>query len=138
MHPIFRNLLALVAGLLVGSMLNRGIVMLGAVLIPSPEGTAVTDAASIRQYMALLTPRHFIMPWLAHALGTLVGAWITASLAVKHTVQLALFLGVLFLIGGMTNLVLISSPAWFTIVDLAFAYLPMAYLGYRWRMSIMQ
>ena len=39
--------------------------------------------------------------------------------------------GAFFLIGGIAAVAMLPSPLWFTVVDLVFAYLPMAWLGYR-------
>ena len=39
--------------------------------------------------------------------------------------------GATFLIGGIAAVAMLPSPLWFTGLDLVFAYLPMAWLGYR-------
>ncbi|MDR9397724.1 hypothetical protein [Salibacter sp.] len=44
---------------------------------------------------------------------------------------MSLIIGVFFLIGGIMNVYMLPSPMWFSIVDLVFAYIPMAVLGYR-------
>ena len=69
------------------------------------------------------------MPFLAHALGTLAGAYLTGLVAVGQKMRLALVVGVVSLIGGVTAVVMLPSPLWFTVTDLGLAYIPMAYLG---------
>ena len=86
-------------------------------------------AEGLKASMPLFQPRHFIMPFLAHALGTFVGAFIAASIAATHKMKLALGIGVLFLIGGITNVLMLPSPLLFSVIDLAVAYIPMAYIG---------
>ena len=76
------------------------------------------------------TLKHFLFPFLAHALGTLVGAFVAAKISPNYGLQLAIGVGLLFLAGGITNIYLLPSPLWFTIVDLAVAYIPMAYFGW--------
>ena len=76
--------------------------------------------------MHLFQPKHFLFPFLAHALGTFVGALLTALIAANHKMLFAFVIGIFFLAGGVTNVLMLPSPIWFTIVDLA-AYLPMAY-----------
>ena len=83
----------------------------------------------LKASMHLFEPKHFLFPFLAHALGTLVGAFIAAKLAANKHIKIGLLIGVFFLVGGIANIVMLPSPPWFTIVDLVFAYLPMAYLG---------
>ena len=129
MNPILRNILAVVAGYIIGSVVNMGILNLGGSIIPLPEGASVTDIESIKASMHLYETKHFIMPWLAHALGTLVGAFIAVKLAVSHHMKLALGIGVIFLLGGIAVAWLIGSPLLVTAVDLIGAYLPMAWLG---------
>ena len=68
-------------------------------------------------------------PFLAHALGTLVGAYIAARFAANNNMRFALLIGLIFLAGGIANVMMLPSPLWFTLVDLLGAYIPMAYLG---------
>ena len=129
MNTILRNTLAVVAGLVVGSAVNMGIIMISGSIIPPPEGADVTTMEALKESMYLFQPKHFIFPFLAHSLGTLVGAILTATIAVKHKMKFALAIGGFFLIGGITNVFMLPSPTWFTIVDLVGAYIPMAWMG---------
>ena len=129
MKPVVRNILAFVAGAVLGSVVNMLIIMLSSFVIPPPSGADVTTAEGLKASMHLFQPRHFIMPFLAHALGTFVGAFIAASIAATHKMKLALGIGVLFLIGGITNVLMLPSPLWFSVIDIAVAYIPMAYIG---------
>ena len=74
MKTLLRNILAIVIGLAVGASLNMSLVVFGPYLIPPPTGVDVTDAQSIRESIHLFGPEHFVIPFLAHALGTLTGA----------------------------------------------------------------
>ena len=79
--------------------------------------------------MHLFQPKNFIMPFLAHALGTLAGAFFAALIAANHKMKFALVIGFVFMAGGITNVIILPSPTWFTILDVAGAYIPMAYLA---------
>jgi hypothetical protein len=129
MNPIIRNILAVIAGLVVGSMVNMGIIAISSSIIPPPEGADVTTMDGLKASLHLFQPRHFIFPFLAHALGTLVGAIIAGMIAATHKMKFALSIGLIFMIGGIINVVMLPSPLWFTIVDLAGAYIPMGWLG---------
>ena len=129
MNPIIKNILAVLAGFLLGSAVNMGIIMILGYVIPPPEGVDVTNMESIKASMHLFEPKHFISPFLAHALGTLVGAMVTAWIAATHKMKFALGIGVFFLIGGITNVFMLPSPTWFAILDVTGAYLPMAWIG---------
>ncbi len=96
MNPIVRNILAVIAGVIVGSVVNMGIITLSGMVIPPPAGVDVTTTESLKASMHLFEPKHYIMPFLAHALGTLVGAIIAASIAVNRKMIVALIIGAVF------------------------------------------
>lgn len=129
MPVIVRNVIAVLAGLLVGGAVNGALIALSPSLIPPPPGVDVSNAESLAAAMHLFEPRHFVMPFLAHALGTLVGALIAYLIAATHRARLAYLIGLLFLAGGIAASFMIPAPAWFIALDLLVAYLPMAWLG---------
>lgn len=131
MNPIVRNILAVVAGLLVGIAVNMGLILISGKIIPPPEGADVTSAEGLKASLHLFEPRHFVFPFLAHALGTLAGALLAATLAASRKTAMAMVVGAFFLVGGIANVILLPSPVWFNVLDLVGAYVPMAWLGSR-------
>ena len=129
MNPIVRNILAVIAGLVVGGAVNMGIIMISGSIIPPPEGVDNTTMEGLKAGMHLFQPKHFILPFLAHALGTFVGALLAAIIAATHKMKFALSIGIFFLVGGIANVIMLPSPTWFTVVDIAGAYIPMSYLA---------
>ena len=127
-----RNALAVIAGLIIGSMVNMGLVILGSEIIPPPAGVDVTDMENIKASMHLFEPQHFAFPFLAHALGTLAGAFIAARIARSHHLKWALGIGGLFMLGGIANAFMLPAPLWFILLDLVGAYIPMAWIGGKW------
>ena len=99
MNPIIRNILALIAGWIVGSVINMGLIQMGHALIPI-EGIDPSDMEALASVMPTLDFKYFIFPFLAHALGTLAGAIVAGLLAVSHKMKFSLGVGVLFLLGG--------------------------------------
>jgi hypothetical protein len=129
MKTTIRNIIALVLGLVVGGVVNIGLIMLGPALLPPPPGVDVTSTESIATSIHLFEPRHFVVPFLAHALGTFAGALVAYLLAASHRFTFAIVVGVFFLFGGITNAFMIPAPTWFIIVDLVGAYVPMAVIA---------
>jgi hypothetical protein len=129
MKTTVRNILAIVVGLIIGSGVNMGLIVVSGFVIPPPEGADVTSMESLKATMYLFEAKHFIFPFLAHALGTLVGAFVAAQIATNHKMKLALAVGIFFLIGGIMNIMNLPSPVWFNALDLISAYLPMAWIG---------
>ena len=128
MNPVIRNILALVAGWLVGSIINMGLIQTGHTLIPI-EGVDPSDMEALAAVMPTLDFKYFIFPFLAHALGTLAGAIVAGLLAVTHKMKFSLGIGVLFLIGGIMVNYMLPGPTWFAIADIVLAYIPMAWIG---------
>ncbi|MFA5684531.1 MAG: hypothetical protein WCZ65_06040 [Lysobacteraceae bacterium] len=125
-----RLIVAVILGLVLGSLVNMALIMLGGLLIAPPPGADLSTAEGLRAAAPQLAPRHFLFPFLAHALGTLAGAFIAAKLAVRRKPLAALLVGGLFFIGGILAASMIPAPAWFIALDLILAYFPCAWLGY--------
>lgn len=129
MPKVLRNVLAVVAGVVIGSAVNGGLIALGPSLIPPPAGVDPSTVESLGKGIHLFEPRHFVMPFLAHALGTVAGAIAAYLIAASHKATFAYVIGAVFLCGGIAACFMIPAPAWFMVLDLAAAYLPMAWLG---------
>jgi hypothetical protein len=129
MNPIAKNVLAAILGFFAGSAVNMALVNIGPHVVPLPEGADVTTMEGLRQSMTLFTPANFAFPFLAHALGTLAGAFVAAKVAAGHRMKFAVGIGILFLMGGVAMVSMVGGPMWFNTCDLLFAYIPMALLG---------
>lgn len=134
MHPLIRNVLAVILGAVIGAAVNMGFIIVGPSIIPAPAGVDVTSMESISASIHLFAPKHFVFPFLAHALGTLVGAMVASLVAASHQRMFAYLIGCLFLVGGIVSAFIIPAPVWFLVLDLVGAYLPMAWLG-EWLLS---
>lgn len=131
MHPLMRNILAVVAGVVIGSVVNMGLIGVSGSVIPPPNGANVTTMEGLKASMHLFEPKHFLFPFLAHALGTLAGAAVAAFIAANRKLQMAMVIGAFFLAGGVASVLMLPSPAWFNAVDLIGAYIPMAWIGWK-------
>jgi hypothetical protein len=129
MNKHLKNIIAVIAGLILGSIVNMFIILISPHIISPPAGADVTTEEGLKQSLHLLEPKHFLMPFLAHALGTFFGSLITSFIAFNHKLKLGLIAGIIFLIGGIINVIILPAPLWFDIVDLLFAYIPFAYLS---------
>ncbi|MBL7713322.1 MAG: hypothetical protein JNL13_12680 [Chitinophagaceae bacterium] len=130
MHPALKNLIAVITGIIIGSIVNMALIGISGAVIPPPEGVDMKTAEGLKTAMHLLEPRHFIFPFLAHALGTFAGAWITAKIAATVKMRFALAIGIFFLAGGVANIFMLpGAPVWFCVLDLVLAYIPMAWLA---------
>jgi hypothetical protein len=127
-----KSILLSVAGLLIGVITNGVIVQIGSQIVKAPKGLDLSTEQGLAKAMPLMGAEHFVFPFLAHAIGTLVGAYFVSRMKVNRALLNAMAIGFAFLAGGvMMVLTLPGTPWWFVATDLVLAYLPMAYLGYK-------
>lgn len=131
MNATVKNIIVVIVGLLVGGIINGGLISIGSSIIPAPEGVDMNSMEGLKQAMPLLQPMNLIFPFLAHALGVLVGAFIVAKFSETNKFNFAMLIGVLFLLAEITMVVLVGGPLWFIVLDLVGAYFSMAWLGYK-------
>ncbi|MEM7349178.1 MAG: hypothetical protein AAF657_00125 [Acidobacteriota bacterium] len=129
MSPTIKNILAVILGIVIGGGINMLIVTYGGAVVPAPEGVDPSDVESIKANLHLYEAKHFAVPFLAHALGTLVGAIVAFMLAANRKAMCAYIIGVVFLLGGIAMAVMLQGPVWFISLDVLVAYIPMAWLG---------
>lgn len=128
MNPIVKNILAVIVGWFGGSIFNMGLIITGHSIFPI-DGIDPNDRKAFAEVLPTLDFEYFIFPFLAHALGTLVGAAIAYKIAASHKMKMAMIIGVLFLIGGIVVNYILPGPTWFAIADILVAYIPMAWIG---------
>lgn len=129
-NVIFRNVTAVVIGLIIGGQINMGILKLGMKILPLPDGVDFNKIETIAANIDKYTFPHFVNVFLAHGLGTFLAAFLCVKLAKSQHFKLAMVDGILFLIGGIMAVTMIPAPMTFNIIDLVGAYIPMAWFGY--------
>ena len=135
MNRTIKNILAVIAGWIGGSIINMGLIKTGHMVLPI-DGIDPNDMEALAAIMPTLEFDYFVFPFLAHALGTLVGATIAGLIAANHKMKFSLAIGGLFLLGGIMINYMITGPMWFTVTDIVIAYIPMAWIGGRIALSM--
>jgi hypothetical protein len=123
------NSLGLILGLFSGAMANGLIIGISDKIIPPPKGADLKTEEGLKLAMQMMEAKHFIMPFLAHAIGSFVGALICVLIARTYVLNLAFSIAFVFMLGGIYMITILPSPWWFNLLDVTFAYLPMAYFG---------
>jgi hypothetical protein len=124
-----RSILAVFAGIIIGSTCNMGLIQLGNYLVELPEGIIPNSMESLEENIHKFSFIHFVFPFLAHAIGTFVGAIVVAFIDRKQSYVTVYLIGLLFFVGGLMMVIQLPAPFPFEFVDLVFAYFPMAWLG---------
>lgn len=109
---MWRNLGAIILGLIVGMIVNLLVLQLNSLVFPLPEGTDASDYDALRVAMQSQPALAWVGVVLAHLGQAFIGGWVAARLGVSRPVLLALIVGGLSLAGGIANAVMLSTPAW--------------------------
>lgn len=99
--------------------------------MPPPAGFDGNSMKGVAATIHLLQPIDYIVPFLAHAVGPLVGVLVAMFIAATSRRTIAIILGCLFLTAGIIANIMIPAPMWYRAIDVLLAYVPMAYLGYK-------
>ena len=126
MKTIIKNILVVLGGCLFGSAVNMGLIIAGNQLIPFDDGMNPMNAN-------MWEIKYFLFPFLAHAMGTLSGAFIAAKFSASYHMVFAICIGIFFLLGGISMVFIMPAPFWFIVADLSLAYIPMGWFG--WKLS---
>ena len=126
MKQILKNIAIVILGIIIGMIINIGLIVLGGIIFPLPENFEPMNAMNWNL-------KYFIFPFLAHSIGTLSGALIVSKLSNKSSIILPLIVGLYFLLGGIYMITILPAPMWFVLLDVILGYIPMALLG--WKIS---
>ena len=93
---VFRNIIGVILGIIIGSIVNMWFINNSGTFIPYPEGYDPSSMETMKETFHLLESKHFIMPFVAHAMGTFVGALVAGFVAASKKVKIALIIGGFF------------------------------------------
>ena len=126
MKQVIKNIIFLILGIIIGSIVNMGLIVTGGYIFPFPDNANLMDATNWKII-------YFLFPFLAHSIGTLVGAFSASKLSKNYHIIIPLTVGIYFLAGGIFMITILPAPLWFICLDLIISYIPMSLLG--WALS---
>ena len=126
MKQTLKNIAIVILGIIIGMIVNIGLIILGGIIFSAPENFEPMNAMN-------WDFKYFIFPFLAHSIGTLSGAFIVSKLSNRFSIILPLIVGFYFLSGGIYMVTILPAPTWFILLDVILGYIPMALLG--WEIS---
>jgi hypothetical protein len=125
---MLKNILSVVAGIMVAFMLIAGIEMLSHQIYSLPKNIDPNDKELMKNFMSEIPIGALIMILVAYMVGAFGGGIITGLMASEKRTQMGITTGVVLLILGISNLLMIPHPIWFSIASILL-YVPAAYLG---------
>tara|TARA_Y100001960_G_C14491261_1_gene736828 strand:+ start:459 stop:842 length:384 start_codon:yes stop_codon:yes gene_type:complete len=124
MRVILKNIGIIALGIIIGMIINMGLIILGGIIIAPSDNFEPMNALN-------WDLKYFIFPFLAHALGTFSGTFIVSKLSKKTNIAIPLIVGFYFLSGGVYMATILPAPIWFILLDITVGYIPMALLGWK-------
>lgn len=125
---MLRKILFIIVGIITATIIIYLIESLGHLVYPPSEDLNLKDPDTIKSIMKDVPAGALLFVLLAYALGSFCGGLITAFISKSSKVINAIIVGFVLLIFGLTNLLIIPHPVWFTIVSIIL-YIPCAYMG---------
>ena len=126
MNQIFKNIGIVILGIIIGMIVNMGLIIGGGMIVPMSETIDPMNAIN-------WDFKYFIFPFLAHSIGTLSGAFIVSKISRNTHIIMPLIVGFYFLLGGIYMVTILPAPTWFISLDIILCYIPMALFG--WKIS---
>ena len=105
MKRVFQNILAIIIGVFIGGVTNMFIVSNSSKIVSLPDGVIPGDMESLTSNIHLFEPVNFLMPFLAHSIGTLIGSFLASKIAVSHKFKFSIVIGVFFSNWRDTNVI---------------------------------
>ena len=123
MKQTLKNIGIVILGLIIGMIVNMGLIVLGGIVFVPLENFEPMNAMN-------WDFKYFLFPFLAHSIGTFSGAFIVSKLSKKSNIIMPLIVGFYFLAGGIYMVTILPAPTWFVLLDIILGYIPMALLGW--------
>ncbi|SIQ52117.1 hypothetical protein SAMN05880574_11539 [Chryseobacterium sp. RU37D] len=116
---MIRKILAVVGGIVSGSLCIWIIESLGHYLYPLPAGIKTTDVEGFKNYVSTLPFSALLLVLIGYALGAVVSGFISTKIADDDKNRSALICGIFFLLATVYNMIMLPTPVWFWILGIA-------------------
>ena len=123
MRQILKNIGIVILSIIIGMIINIGLIIIGGIIFPLSENVNPMNAIN-------WDFKYFIFPFLAHSIGTLSGAFVASKLSRNYHIIIPGIVGLYFLSWGIYMVTILPAPIWFICLDLIICYIPMCLLGW--------
>lgn len=114
-----RRILAVIAGIIVGSIGIWLMERLGHSLYPFPADLKLDDIEGFKAYVDNLPFMGKFIVILGYALGALLSGFVATKVVGNNKPTAAMICGIIFLFFTLYNMVLLPTPAWFWVLGIA-------------------
>jgi hypothetical protein len=129
---MIRKILAVIIGLVAGSIFNMALISVSNAMYPLPPGIDPNDFEAFQAHVEAngLPAGALILVLVAHAGGSLVSGLVCGLIAGRAWYAAAIGMGLLWMCAGGAMLLMLPAPIWFAVADVVL-YVPAALLGVR-------
>ena len=127
---MIRKILAVILGIIAGSVFNMALITVSHLVYPLPEGVDPNDFEAFKAHVEAngMPTGALLIVLVAHAGGSFVSGLVVGLIAMRSWYVAAAIIGVLWTCGGISMLMMIPAPIWFAVADVVL-YVPAALLG---------
>lgn len=115
---MIRRILAVVGGILTGSLAIWLMETLGHYLYPLPAGVGPNNMAEFKEYVSNLPFPALLLVIVGYALGAVVSGFVSTKIGKDGKNRYALICGVFFLLATVYNMSVLPTPIWFWILGI--------------------
>ena len=126
---MIRRLLSVIAGIAIGVITIIILESVSHFMYPPPDDIYFENPDRLKSIMADAPIGSLILVIVAYALGAMAGGFTTCLMANRSKKVLALTTGLILMVFGILNMIMIPHPWWFWLMSLP-VYMPMACAGY--------
>lgn len=118
-NSLMRNVLAMLAGVIVAMVLMVLLQSVAHQVYPPPAGLDYTKP-EVREAIMMQAPMGALLIVLSsYLVGTLVGAWVAARLSADAPLRQGYLIGALLVAASVLNLRAVPHPLWFIVANMA-------------------
>lgn len=115
--PIARQILGVIAGVVVGGLVVFLVELVGHSLFPPPPGTDLSNPEDVKRLISLLPVGALLMVLVGWLIGSLAGAWTANRIA--RTSMAGWIVAALFILLTAYNFTVIPHPTWMIAAGIA-------------------
>lgn len=115
---MFRNVIAMVGGIVTAFLTRRLIIALNIMIFPPPAGLDFSDVVAVEPYLATLPIGAFLFILASSVVAAFVGTLVACHVGTIKPFYCALIIGGMVLTATIANFIAIPYPLWLSIATL--------------------